>query len=79
MTPEFTAALLRNAISEMKSQSWGSRAVRREPRLVWDVLVSLFCDKEKLKQAIDRTRNAGVGGPGYAKTLQLADKYATGW
>ena len=45
--PEFTLALLRCARTETLSQSLGSRAVRRRPRLSWDALVETYGDEER--------------------------------
>ena len=79
ITPELTAAMLVSAVSELRSQSQGSRAVKRSPRLAWDVLVSLFGGEDNLQRAIGQTRSISNALPGYAAVLSLADKYASGW
>jgi hypothetical protein len=63
----------------MKSQSFGNRAIQREQRLAWDVLVSLYGGEEPLKAAIDDTRGLAASVPTYVDTLTLADKYLSGW
>jgi len=76
-SPSMTLALLRSARSEVRSQSMGSRAVRRSVRLAWDALVELYGNEETLRKRIEElkaTRPEGVD-----ELLHLADKYLTGW
>ena len=47
-SPSVTLALLRSARSEVRSQGQGSRAVRRSPRLQWDLLVDLCGSEDTL-------------------------------
>jgi hypothetical protein len=77
LSAEVTHALLKAARSEVRSQSVGSRAVRREPRLAWDALVELYGDETILRQRIEALRASSPGNIG--DLLELADKYLGGW
>src|SRR6266851_1894521 len=76
-SPELTLAILRSARSEVRSQSAGSRAVRRRPRLAWDQLFELFGDESTLKERIEKLRNARLTEA--EELIALADKYLSGW
>jgi hypothetical protein len=76
-SPEMTLAVLRAARGEAQSQSMGSRAVRRFPRLAWDVLVELYGDEATLRERIDRLKATPLEGT--EELLALADRYLTGW
>jgi KAP-like P-loop domain-containing protein len=76
-TPQLTLGLLRSARSDMLSQPMGSRAVRRFPRLAWDVLIELYGDEAILRERIEglkATRPDCVD-----ELIELADKYLGGW
>ncbi len=75
--PELTLAILRGARSDTISQTMGSRAVRRSPRLAWEELVQLFGDEATLRK---RVENARANAPSDAgDLLELAGKYLSGW
>ena len=74
---ELTLALLKGAQQEVKTQTLGDRAVRRSPRLAWDVLVKLYGDEATLKQRIGELK--ATAPQGVAELIALADKYASGW
>jgi hypothetical protein len=76
-SPELTLALLRASRSEVKSQSLGSRAVRRSPQLAWDVLTELYGDGSTLRERIESLR--ATAPEGADDLLALADKYLSGW
>lgn len=76
-SPEVTHALLRSARSEVRSQSMGSRAVRRKPRLAWDVLIELYGDEATLRHRIETLKASRPENSG--DLLELADKYLAGW
>jgi hypothetical protein len=76
-SPGVTYALLRSARSEVRSQPMGSRAVRRKPRLAWDVLVELYGDEATLHQRIEALKASPPEDVG--DLLELADKYLGGW
>lgn len=76
-SPRLTLALLRSARSEVRSQSFGSRAVRRSARLAWSALVDLYGDEDTLRERIETLKASKPEG--YDELLQLADKYLGGW
>lgn len=76
-SPKLTLALLRAARSDAFSQSIGSRAVRRTPRLAWNALIDIYGDETTLKARVENlkeTRPEGVD-----ELLALAEKYLCGW
>ena len=76
-SPELTLALLRSAWSEAVSQTVGSRAVRRSPRLAWESLVDLYGSEETLGQRIKDLKQTHPED--VDELLELADKYLSGW
>jgi len=76
-SPELTQALLRSGRREILSQSIGSRAVRRSPRLDWGGLVELYGDDATLRERIEALRRSNPTDIG--DLLELADKYLNGW
>lgn len=76
-TPEMTLALLQSATTEVRSQSFGSRAVGRSLRLSWDGLVGLYGHEDKLRRRIERLRGAPPDGA--EELLALVEKYLSGW
>jgi len=75
--PKLTLAVLQAARSEVRRQSAGSRAVRRLPRLAWDVLIELYGDESTIKQRIESLK--ATAPQGADELLALADKYIGGW
>ena len=63
--------------AEVRSQSAGSRAVRRFPRLVWDPLVELYGDEAVLKQRFEALKATNPENDD--ELLGLAEKYLSGW
>ena len=76
-SPRVTLALLRSAHTEVRSQSLGSHAVRRSPRLDWDALLELYGDESTLRERIETLKTSQPAGSD--ELLQLADKYLGGW
>lgn len=76
-SPLMTLAILRSARSEVRSQSMGSRAVRRSDRLAWDALVELYGEENTLSERIAKLKASQPEGND--ELLQLADKYLGGW
>jgi hypothetical protein len=72
-----TQALLKSARSEVRSQSMGSRAVRRKPRLAWDALIEVCGNEIALRQCIEALKASRPQNIG--DLLELADKYLAGW
>ena len=74
--PEMTLAILRSARSEAQSQEFGSRAIRRSPRLAWDVLIELYGDESTIRE---RTEMLKATLPeGNDELIQLVDDYLGG-
>lgn len=76
-SPEMTAALLRSARTETRSQSMGSRAVHREARLHWDALVELYDNETVLGERVAELRTADLPDP--EGVVELAERYLGGW
>lgn len=76
-SPGVTLALLQSARSDVRSQTMGSRAVRRSARLAWDALVELYGDEDTLRERIEKLK--ATQPEGIDELLQLADKYLSEW
>lgn len=76
-SPSMTLALLRSARSDVRSQTMGSRAVRRSPRLAWDALIELYGNENTLRDRIQRLK--ATQPEGVDELLDLANKYLGGW
>jgi hypothetical protein len=57
----------------------GNRAVRRTTRLSWDALIKLYGGDDQLRAAIESVRAMTESDEQLAETIELADKYLTGW
>jgi hypothetical protein len=75
--PKVTLAVLRAAKSDARSQTMGSRAVRREARLAWGALVDVYGDEETLRRRIEALKATTPRGED--ELLELADRYLSGW
>ncbi len=76
-SPQLTLALLNATHGEGLSQGLDTRAVRRSPRLSWDLLIEVFGSEESLKERIETLK---ASQPENAiELLELADKYMAGW
>lgn len=73
--PVLVRSVLRSAKSTARSQSMGSRKVRTEDRLAWELVVGLFGSEDEVKQAVTEVREK-IGDD---DILRLADKYLEGW
>lgn len=76
-SPAIVLRLLRSAHSYALSQQMGTRAVRRSPRLAWDVLVEICGGERELGERIAQLRP--VCPKGELMYLELAEKYLGGW
>lgn len=70
-------ALLRASLTEVRSQGMGSRAVHREPRLMWDGLIGIIGDEAGLAAAVDDF--AASDDSKLAEAAELAKRYLDGW
>lgn len=73
--PLLLRAVLHSLKSTARSQSMGSRQVRSEDRLAWDLLVQVFGSESAVEEVVGNARRA----LGDDEALQLADKYLSGW
>ena len=73
--PVLLRAVLHSLKSTARSQSMGSRQVRSEDRLAWDLLVELFASEVTVEEVVRNVRE----NLGDDNVLQLADKYLSGW
>ncbi len=76
-SPRITLAILKSAHGEVRSQTVGSRAVRRSARLAWDVLVEIYGGEQNLRDRIEKLK--AMQPADCDELLQLADKYLEGW
>jgi len=75
--PAVTLALLKSARSETKSQTEGSRAVRRSGRLAWEPLADLLGDEATLLARIEALKQSELEID--EDFAALIDKYVGGW
>lgn len=75
--PRVTLALLSSARSESRSQTMGSRAVKRSPRLAWKILIEIYGSEETLSDRIQEVKALQITNVG--DVLDLADRYRSGW
>lgn len=73
---ELTWAVLRSALTFTRSQSMGTRAVHRSPRLIWEGLVEVFGSESTLKERISGLEPAKEGDD---DLLRLVNRYLDGW
>lgn len=73
--PVLIRSVLRSAKSTARSQPMGSRTVRTESRLAWDLVVGLFGAEDTVRKAVAKVRE----NTGDDEILRLADKYLEGW
>jgi KAP family P-loop domain len=78
-TRQLNAKVLTDSRSEARSQTMGNRAVRRTTRLSWDALIKLYGGDDQLRAAIESVRAMTESDEQLAETIELADKYLTGW
>ena len=69
--------MLRSSRSEMRSQSFDSRAVRRTTRLAWEGLTELYGGEDILRTRIEELKIALPKAD--ASLLVVVDKYLNGW
>lgn len=73
--PLLLRAVLHSLKSTARSQLMGSRQVRSEDRLAWDLLVQVFGSESAVEEVVGNARRA----LGDDEVLQLTDKYLSGW
>ena len=75
-SPKVTLSLLESARSDVRSQTVGNRAVRRQPRLQWDLLVELYGGENILRQRIEDLKVSQLSGTD--AIIELVEKYLGG-
>jgi hypothetical protein len=73
--PVLLRAVVHSLKSTARSQSMGSRQVKFEDRLAWELMIQIFGSESAVKMVVSNVRRA----LGDDETLQLADKYLSGW
>jgi hypothetical protein len=73
--PNVGCTLLLSAVTDVRSQALGTRALTVEKRLYWDGLVDLTGSEDAIRQFVERCR----GKSGVQEAVELADKYLSGW
>ena len=76
---DMTLAVLQAARGESLHQSIESRAVKRFPRLDWDILIKLYGHESTLRQRVEASRAVRPSDADDVALLDLADKYLGGW
>ena len=76
-SPSVTLTLLKSARSDVRSQTVGSHAVRRSPRLQWPLLVELYGSEDTLRRRIEELKASPLNGTD--DILELAERYVGGW
>jgi len=71
--------ILLGALTEIRSQSMGNRAMRRQSRLHWGTLIKLYGSEDHLRDAVASVRCRAGYNPKLAEMLELADQYLSGW
>lgn len=75
--PMVTAALVRSARTETRSQTAGSRVVRRSPRLAWSSLTNVLGGDDQARQRLAALASSDVEFD--PDLLQLVQRYLDGW
>jgi hypothetical protein len=75
--PRVTLAGLKSALTETKSQSADSRAVRRNPVLAWETLVDVYRGEETLLARIRELQASDEDIP--EELAELVQRYVDGW
>jgi hypothetical protein len=75
--PHLNLAIFKAAIAEVRSQSLGDRAVRRTPRLAWDVIVELFRNEDAVRARLAEAKGVATAEDGPA--IELVERYLAGW
>jgi hypothetical protein len=76
-SPAVTLAMLQSARSDVRGATVGNRAIRRSPRLAWDVLTDIYGGEEQLNTRVEELCDSG---PSINEDLLgLARRYAGGW
>jgi hypothetical protein len=78
-SPALNANVLKGTTYISQSQSMGSRAVKKETLLAWDVLIEILGDEDRVRAAIKSARKVEQGNKRLQEAIELAEKYLGGW
>ena len=68
-------SLFKSARSVVRSQSFGSRNVKKEEHLVWDILIKIVGSEDALQKALAILKKKDGDTP----LVELVEKYLSGW
>lgn len=74
-----SAKLLKDSSYEVRSQAMGNRAVKRETRISWDVLLEIAGGEDQVRAIIKSARKVAENDAKLTEVIELAEKYLTGW
>lgn len=77
--PRVYAQLLREALTESRSQTLGSRAVSRRSGLQWEILIEVVGGEDRLRAMLPVVEALGLDDPELKEAIQLTQRHLTGW
>jgi hypothetical protein len=77
--PDLDAALLKDSVTESRSQQLDSHAVTTHKQLFWDSLVELAGDDAAVQRMIHRVADRTADDPDLKDAVDLALQYVGGW
>ena len=75
--PSLTVSVLQSALTEVRGQTMGSRAVRRSPRLAWDTLVTVYGSEKIVRDRWDALESSRIGVDDQLR--ELVQRHLSGW
>ena len=75
--PQFAGALLKTAVGEEASQGFGTRAVRRQKQLNWEILLGLVGSEQNVQELVDLSLKI-EDGQQVVEARNLAQDYLNG-
>lgn len=77
--PELQAQLLRDAVTEVRSQVIGTRATTSSARLHWDALVEVVGGEDVVQRMVEDVSTQASNDAKLDEARELAQKYLAGW
>lgn len=75
---DLRVAALRDAVTDVRSQVMGTRAVHREHRLAWDILTGVLGGEEPVREVVESITGTDMDRH-LAVAVDLARRYLSGW
>jgi hypothetical protein len=75
---DIAKSVLVDALTDVRSQSFGTRAVYHEARLAWEPLVEVFGGEEAIRAVISALPSEDVGDE-LGNAVRMAARYLEGW